>query len=250
MERVWGAGFSGPVNAEWVTKFVAPLALDSKMMAVNLGAGLGGVTRAIASATGAWVTGYESKPELAEAGMELSTITGYAKRAPILGYDPAKLSLKRKSCNAIVMMEALHAIPDKPALYKSVFEGLCPGGHFLFTDYMAIGSRRDTPAFQEWLKLEPGPLHLSTPEETKTALQEAEFDVRIVEDISNEIRNLITMGWAGFAEVLRHKSFDRRLGAALTDELPLWLARLRAIESHEIGAFRVHAMRPSNKPAR
>ncbi|MSO69178.1 MAG: class I SAM-dependent methyltransferase [Alphaproteobacteria bacterium] len=86
------------------------------MSAVNLGASLGGVSRAMASATGAWVTGYESNPELAEAGMELSTITGLAKRAPIQAYDPAAPSLKRNSCNAIVSVDSLHTIPDKPAL--------------------------------------------------------------------------------------------------------------------------------------
>ncbi len=249
-ERVWGAGFNGPVDAAWVATFGAPLALDSKMSAVNLGAGLGGVTRAMASATGAWVTGYESNPELAEAGMELSTITGLAKRAPIQAYDPANPSLKRNSCNAIVSVDALHTIPDKPALYSAVFEALRLGGHFLFTDYLSLGARRDTPAFQEWLKLEPGPAHLTTPDEVKTALQGTGFDVRIVENISNEMRHLATLGWAKFAEALRKKNFDRRLGAALTDELALWLARLRVMEAGEIGAFRVHAMKPSSKPAR
>ncbi|MSO69177.1 MAG: hypothetical protein EXQ98_02680 [Alphaproteobacteria bacterium] len=131
-----------------------------------------------------------------------------------------------------------------------MFDALRLGGHFLFKDYFSIGARRDTPAFQEWLKLEPGPVNLTTPDEIKTALQSTGFDVRIVEDISNEMRHLATMGWAKFAETLRHKNFDRRLGAALTYELALWLARLRVMEEGEIGVFRVHAMKPSSKPAR
>lgn len=250
MERVWGTGFSGPGDAEWIAGLVAPLALDSKMTVVNLGAGLGGVARTIAAAAGVWVTGYESRPAFVEAGMELSKLAGAAKRAPIRAYDPNALSLKRESCNAVIAIDAFHAIADKPALYNAVFDALRLDGHFLFTDYMARGADRASPAIQEWLKLEPGAVHLSGPDETKAALQAAEFDVRIVEDISAEVRHLVTIGWARFAEALRQTSFDRRLGAALADELALWLARLRVIESGEIGVYRVHAMKLKSKPKR
>ncbi len=82
MERVWGTGFSGPGNAEWVAALVSPLALDSKMTVVNLGAGLGGVARAIAESAGVWVTGYESRPDFVEAGMELSKLMGYGQASP------------------------------------------------------------------------------------------------------------------------------------------------------------------------
>ncbi len=172
------------------------------------------------------------------------------KRAPILAYDPNKPSLKREGCNAVIATDAFHAIADKPSLYNTVFDALRVDGHFLYTDYMAKGADRASPAIQEWLKVEPGPVHLTTPDETKAALQAADFDVRIVADTSGEIRHLITLGWARFAEMLSQTSFDRRLGAALADELALWLARLRVIESGEVGAFRVHAMKLKSKPKR
>ncbi len=247
IEQVWGAGFGGPVDAEWVARFVAPLALNSKMTAINLGAGLGGVARATTLSTGTWVTGYEAKPELVEAGMELSTLEGLAKRAPILPFDFAKPSLKRESCNAVIAINAFYTLADKAALYSAMFDALRVGGHVLFADYMAIGNKRDTPAFQEWLKLEGEPVHLSSPDETKAALAAAQFDVRIVEDVSPEMRHLITLGWARFAEALRQTNFDRRLGVALADELALWLARLRVLESREVGVFRVHAIKLNAK---
>lgn len=250
MERVWGVGFSGPGDAAWVANFVAPLALDGKMTVANLGAGLGGVARAIATASGTWVSGYDARPDFVQAGMELSKIAGAAKRAPILAYDPNALSLKHEGFNAVIATEAFHAVADKPALYGAVFDALRLNGHLLFTDYLAKRVDRASPAIQEWLKLEPGPVHLSTPDETKAALQAAQFDVRIVEDMNAEMRHLITVGWGRFAEALRQTSFDRRLGAALADELALWLARLRVIESGEVGVFRVHALKLKNKPKR
>lgn len=250
MERVWGTGFSGPGDAAWVAALVSPLALDSKMTVVNLGAGLGGIARAIAEAAGVWVTGYESRPAFVEAGMELSKLSGMAKRAPILAYDLSKVSLKNNSCNALISVDTFHAVSDKLALYNAAFDALRVDGHFLFTDYMAKGADRNTPAIQEWLKVEPGPVHLSTPEETKSQLVEADFDVRIVADISEETRHLITLGWARYAEMLRQTSFDRRLGGALADELATWLARLRVIESGQVGVFRVHAIKIKNRPRR
>lgn len=249
-EQVWGTGFSGPGDAEWVARFVAPLALNSKLTVANLGAGLGGVTRAIASSTGAWVTGYEGRQDYVEAGMELSTIAGMAKRAPVVRYDPAAPKLKAESCDAIIATEAFHATADKPALYKTVFDALRMEGHFLFTDYMATGADRKSPAVEEWLKLEPGPVHLATAEQTKAALAALHFDIRIVEDISAEMRHLITAGWAKFAEALGQSSFDRRLGTALADEFALSLARLRVLESGKVGLFRVHVIKLQGRPKR
>ncbi|MGD9536581.1 MAG: class I SAM-dependent methyltransferase [Alphaproteobacteria bacterium] len=242
-ERVWGVGFDGPGDADWVFRFVAPLALDNKMTVAHLGAGLGGITRAIAGATGAWTTGYEARADHAEAGMELSTMAGQVKRAPVVGYDPPALPKDASKCHAVIAVDAFRAIADKPALYASVFGVLRTDGHFLFTDYLLKGGARDAPAVADWLALEPAPVHLSTPEETREALAKVRFDVRIVEEMSGEVSRLIIASWARFAETLTRDNFDRRLGTALADELALWLARLRVLESGAVGAYRVHAIK-------
>jgi len=242
-ERVWGVGFDGPGDADWVFRFVAPLALDNKMTVAHLGAGLGGITRAIAGATGAWTTGYEAEAGHAEAGMELSIMAGQVKRAPVVSYEPPALPAGTSRCHAVIAVDATRAIAEKTALYDSVFGALRVDGHLLFTDYMLKGGARDAPAVADWLALEPGPVHLSNPEETREGLSKAGFDVRIVEEMSGEVSRLIIASWARFAETLTRENFDRHLGPALADELALWLARLRVLESGAVGAYRVHAIK-------
>jgi len=242
-ERVWGTGFDGPGDAEWVANFVGPLALDKKTTVAHLGAGLGGVTRAIAEATGAWTTGYEARPDYVEAGQELSTTAGLAKRAPVVAYKPPTIPAKDSKCHAVVAVDGFRTIADKSALYNAAFATLKLDGQLLFTDYLLKGKDHGAPAVADWLALEPMPVHLAAPDETRAALVGTGFDVRIVEDFGEEITQLIVAGWARFAEALTRANFDRRLGAALSDELALWLARLRVLDSGEVRPYRIHAMK-------
>lgn len=46
-EGVWGTGFTSPGGEEQVVELIRPLGLDSSMMIVDIGAGLGGTTRAL-----------------------------------------------------------------------------------------------------------------------------------------------------------------------------------------------------------
>jgi len=70
-EEIWGKGYSGPGGDEEIETLIRPLGLNSGMMFADLGAGLGGTTRAPRNQTGAWVSSFEASPLLAEAGAEL-----------------------------------------------------------------------------------------------------------------------------------------------------------------------------------
>jgi cyclopropane fatty-acyl-phospholipid synthase-like methyltransferase len=243
VERVFGTGFLGPNNEAWADLLIQPLNLDSKMTVLHLSAGLGGITRAIAKLSGAWVTGYESSPELAEAAMELSTLAGLGKRAPIQPYNPEAPGLKPKSCNAVVATKAFASVDNKAGLYDAVFAALRLDGHLMLTEYLRTGSNANAPAMLEWVKHEPRPVELSSVEETERELARVGFDVRVVEDVSKDLQRRIAASWAAFARTLAEAGLDRGLVSSLTDELSLWMARTNVLESGAVASYRIHAIK-------
>src|SRR3546814_19255546 len=78
---------SVPGDEEKNLRLVKPLALNPAHTVIDVGAGLGGATRLIAEKFDIWITGLESDREVADKGMELSTMAGLAKRAPIHHFD-------------------------------------------------------------------------------------------------------------------------------------------------------------------
>jgi cyclopropane fatty-acyl-phospholipid synthase-like methyltransferase len=242
-EKVWGRGFMGPDDQESIATFIHPLTLDSKVKAANLGAGLGGIARAITEASGAWVSGYEASAELSEGAMELSTMAGLAKRAPIETYDPEAMSLKNSSFKAIIAKEAFYSVAGKEALFKAAFAALKSDGHLLFTDYIATKNGVNGAAIDEWRKHETKPVHLISIGEMRGLLERIGFEIRIAENESPAMCQRITSFWSRFIESVQPTSLDKPLGAALLDELMLWLIRTRVLESGEIGLYRIHAIK-------
>lgn len=245
IEKVWGQGFMGPDDQASIAAFIQPLTLDSKVKAAILGAGLGGVARAMTEASGAWVTGYEESTELAEAAMELSIMAGLAKRAPIESYDPEAVSLKNTSVKAVVAKEAFYSVAAKVALFKTAFAALKPDGHLLFTDYVATKNGVSGAAIDEWRKHETKPVHLISIEELRGLLEKVGFEVRIAENESAAMCQRIASSWGRFIESIQPTNFDKSLSPALLDELMLWLVRTRVLESGEVGLYRIHAIKPA-----
>lgn len=247
VERVFGTGFMGPNNESWAEKLIQPMTLDSKMVVMHLSAGLGGITRAIHKFSGAWVTGYESSPQLAAGAMELSNLASLAKKAPIVGYNPEEPKFKPESCNAIVATKAFASVDNKSALYDAMFAALRIDGHLMMTEYLRKGADPAVPAIVEWIKAEPRPVDLASVEETERELKRAGFNVRVVEDVSADLQRRIAASWAAFARTLAEAGLDRGLVGSLTDELALWMARTRVLESGAVASYRIHAMKTKRK---
>jgi cyclopropane fatty-acyl-phospholipid synthase-like methyltransferase len=65
---------------EAITELIHPLTLNSNMSVLELGADIGGATRHIHKAIGAWVTGVENSVTLAKLGMEQSIMKGLQRK--------------------------------------------------------------------------------------------------------------------------------------------------------------------------
>src|SRR5690606_1927210 len=67
-QMIWGEGFESPGGAERILELVKPFGLSSAHSMLEIGAGMGGGSRAIAKSFRAYVTALEPDPELAAEG--------------------------------------------------------------------------------------------------------------------------------------------------------------------------------------
>jgi len=153
-EEIWGTGYSGPGGDDEVEALIRPLALDSSMAIVDFGAGLGGTTRALHNQTGAWVSGYEPSPLLAEAGAELSQSAGLHKKATIEAFDVETLNLHDDGFNAVFSKEALFAMGQKQEIFEIFYNCLRVDGQLLITDYLATKPDGSGDAIEQWVAQE------------------------------------------------------------------------------------------------
>jgi hypothetical protein len=240
MERLWGTGFVSPGGHDYIMNLIRPLGLDSTMTVIELGAALGGATRAIAAETGAWTNGYEDSALLAEAAAELSTMAGLSRKAPIEAYDPTEIDLSANSCNTIFSREAFFTIEDKDALFNAVYEALRVDGQLLFTDYMFSRSNISSGAIDTWLENEPVTPKPWSVDEVRNKLTELGFEVRITEDITPDIRTMILAAWSEFTDAFDRRQFAPGWAPALLAEAELWSGRITVLDSGDVGVYRVY----------
>src|SRR5262249_12362934 len=107
---LWGAGFHVPRDVEHVLGLVEPFALNPAMSMLYIGAGLGGGARAIATKYATYVTALEADAALVRRGMEMSTLQGMQKRAPVTLYDPATLELRNHSFDCILARQCTYTL--------------------------------------------------------------------------------------------------------------------------------------------
>ena len=122
-----------PGGAEAVAGLVAPLELKADSAVLEVGAGLGGVARAVA-ATGATIQAFEIDTALVIAANAVSAELDPARPVEIRQGTYDKLKMPPGTLDAIVAREALLAWPDKSKLLGQFRKLLKPGGKLGFSD--------------------------------------------------------------------------------------------------------------------
>lgn len=232
-EMVWGDGFAFPGGVDHIVGLVKPLGLTPEKSLLYLGAGLGGGPRAIAKTFGTWTTGLEASPALAKAGMEYSKRAGLEEKALIREFDGETLELPERKFHAVCLRNVLQGLRSRERLLDEIAKALRPEGHLLISDF--AGSAQPAPA--------PGGAKPVVLNELVRRLEERQFDVRIAEDNTAELRTLVIKGWADLAANLAGKSLDPVEAPALARELALWQARLAAFAAGTLQVVRVHAIK-------
>ena len=242
-QEVWGEGFSSPGGPEYILNLVKFFALNPSMSVLDLGAGLGGASRTMSQNFGVWVTGLEADEHLAEAGMELSTMAGLAKKAAITHFVPEDMDVKAKSIDCVFSKEFLFTIEDKPDFLRSVEHVMKPRGQLLFTDYVLAGRALNSKVIDKWKEMEPNMPYPWAVEDYEEALTGLHLDIRVIEDSTDHFHGMVTKAWADYIKQLQKKGAKPEEGLALVDEVELWARRMQAVEAGDLKICRIHALK-------
>lgn len=240
VQQIFGEGMTGPFDEEMVQQMIVPLCLNEKMTVVELGAGLGGFTRHVVRQTGTYVTGFEPDAMLAACGSALSSRLGMAKKAAIVHAPKDAYEVRQRTVDAVVSKEALFTVENKKQLLHLLRKSLKPGGQLLFSDFMLEGDPTG-PEILVWQAHEPVQPHLMRPAEYRAELEKLEFEVRVMEDVTEAYMAALTQAFAGFAERLRQAPAGEDRRALGLREAELWNRRARLLRSGQVRVHRVYA---------
>lgn len=155
--------------------FVEALGLAAESHVVDLGCGLGGPARYVASTTGAQVTGIDLTAEFIETGRALNEWTDLSTRVELIEGSILDLPLESGSMDAAYMIHVGMNIADKEGMAREAKRVLKPGGVFAIYDVMQVGEgQMDYPA--PWASSEDQSA-LASPETYEAALKAAGFQV-------------------------------------------------------------------------
>lgn len=242
LQIIWGEGEVAP-GGEYLNKMmVAPLGLQADHSVLDLAAGLGNFARLLAHKFNLYVTGMEADPQLAAAGMALSTHQGKAKHASVAPYDLVSFTAE-KHYDVVIARELFFRVPDKKAFFTQLAKSLKPKGQVVFTDYVVEPTDRNQTPILEWLGFEAGAAPLAM-EELKEALKAAGLDVRVMDDQTPFIHQEIVHALAKFAQFLRSHQPDEATRVLVKGEIELWARREAAI-ANGLKLVRCHAIATS-----
>lgn len=241
---LWGAGFHIPGGEEHVLDLVKPFALNPAMSMLYIGAGLGGGARAIAAKFATYVTALESDEALAKRGMEMSTLHGMQKRAPVSGYDPHALDLRPHSFDCILSRQSTYTLADKDKepFLQTLTAALKPRGHLLLTDHVLEPKAHAGPELGAWRRQQRRPAHLWTAAQYAECLKRLGMEIRVTEDTSSAFRHRILGGWAQMIDTVDLRSLPRQHLLAVVDEAERWVHTIAALDGGALRTYRVYAL--------
>ncbi|HLF58876.1 MAG TPA: methyltransferase domain-containing protein [Alphaproteobacteria bacterium] len=242
-ERIWGAGYVSPGGTEHIMKLIKPIGLNPKMSFADLNAGAGGAGRAISETFGMWVTAMEPNPVLAAHGMEESTMAGMAKKVPVVSYDPESAELRPNGFDCVFVKEMFYTIVNKRHLFAAISKSLKKHGQLLFTDYVLAKTDHMEEATLNWAAHEPIRPEMWSIKQIRDYLEKQGLEIRIEDDMTEEMCDLILEGWHEALQNFRPGHFEPELGEALLAEAELWARRLGVLQSGDVRLYRVHALK-------
>lgn len=126
-------------GTEAIQEMIAAANISADDHVLDLGCGLGGPARILASTTGCRVTGYDLSQLSIEAGNLLSTWTGLTEAVTLIEADATAIPAEDAHYDVAWTIHVGMFIKDKQAFYGEAARLLKPGGTFILFDPVPIG---------------------------------------------------------------------------------------------------------------
>jgi sterol 24-C-methyltransferase len=162
------------------------LQLRRGMRALDVGCGIGGPLRHLASEFGAHLTGITIAPYQVQRGLELNRRAGLQDCCSLVLGDFQEMPFEPRSFDAAYTIEACCHAADRRKPFSEVLRVLKPGGHFSGYDWCMTDAYHPGNLEHERIKGEiekgNGVARLVSSRELVAALQDVGFEVQYVQD--------------------------------------------------------------------
>ncbi|MDH3987104.1 MAG: class I SAM-dependent methyltransferase [Gammaproteobacteria bacterium] len=160
--------------------FISQLELSADDHTLDVGCGIGGTSRFVASRFGCRVTGIDLTPEFVSAGQSLCDWVGLSGQVELHQGDATAMPFTDQSFDAAFMLHVGMNIANKAGLFAEVYRLIKPAGVFGVYDVMQTS---DEPLSYPvpWSSV-PGTSALATRQQYTEALELAGFDVLKIRD--------------------------------------------------------------------
>ncbi|KPK49785.1 MAG: hypothetical protein AMS22_13170 [Thiotrichales bacterium SG8_50] len=176
---------TGGFRASLELKELAKIRAEDRVL--DIGAGLAGAARMLASAPGCRVDCVELTSDYCAGAVLLNRLTGLEGRIEVHQASALDLPFPDDSFDAVWMQNVGMNIADKRKLYAEAYRVLKPGGRFAFQE-MAAGNAATIYFPLPWAT-DPADNFLITAEEMHSVLGESGFSAETFEDVSDMILN-------------------------------------------------------------
>ena len=150
---------------------------------LDIGAGLAGPARLLASALGCRVDCLDMSPDYCAGAVLLNRLTGLDDRIAVHQGSALALPFADDSFDIVWMQNVGMNIADKPRLYGEIHRVLKPGGRYAFQE-MTAGDSATTHFPLPWAT-DPAESFLVTADEMRSLLGESGFVAELFEDTSD-----------------------------------------------------------------
>lgn len=232
-EAVWGQGEVGPGASKFLPPLLPTLGLDPAMTAIEVGSGLGALSRKMHMSSGVYTVGYESDPVLLEKSTELALHWGLRRKTrfnPLNLRKPEFEGVRQNSINCVVMHSTVTQVSNIRKLLTTLTGLMAPGGRLLLADYFVTEKGGDVRVLKKWRGLQPGPTFMIPVTELRDCLDELGFEIHVDEDLTDPFRQYVRSAWEEFLKGVSEGDYPLdELGPALL-ESTRWMAGVRALK--------------------
>lgn len=168
---------------EATSELAGEIGLDSEMHVLDVGCGLGGPSRYLASQFGCRVTGLDLTEEYCRVADVLSTLLGLDHLVSYRQGNALEMPFDDATFDVVWTQHASMNIPDKVRLYNEIYRVLKSGGYLAIYDILA-GPGGEIYFPVPWAR-EPSYSFLVSPDELRQVLEQSGFEILSWRDTTN-----------------------------------------------------------------
>ena len=139
-------------------------------------------------------------------------------------------------------------VQDKERFLRVLLLALKHRGQLLLTDYVVEPAAVERPELGVWSSMQPHRPSLWTVQQYVDCLKSLGFDIRITEDITQDVKHQIVLGWDHLLHAVDIRALPRQHKLTIVNEAEHWVKTILAFDAGAVKAYRFYALASAARP--